>query len=216
MGSEIAMNKSKKLNWKRILNTLIFPYIAILLALSIYYDNYDAINNPNGSVITYLQNFFAGHGGLGDQSYYDNPISFLGLTEGDIVLGGYPNCSYGRFSHAALYIGDGLVLEGYGDLGVSIHSIDHYRSYKNIAVLQVQAEQQIKDQAVIYAKNQQGKVFYPLAFKSDEYFWNCTKIIWKAYNHVGVDLDTYDDIWVMPDAFYSSPNVRIINENTVL
>ena len=57
-----------------------------------------------------------------------NDISFEGL-EGDIVLGAYPHCAYGRYSHAALYVGSGQIIEGYADLGITLQSIEHFREY---------------------------------------------------------------------------------------
>ena len=56
----------------------------------------------------------------------------------------------------------------------------------------------VKKQAVEYVRRQQGAMFYPLAFKAGDRYWNCTKIMWKAYREQGLDFDR-GMILVAPD-----------------
>ncbi len=159
-----------------------------------------------------MQNFSQGYIGYGQADNYDNGLSFAGLEVGDILLGGYPQCAYGRFSHVSIYIGENLVLEGYGDLGVTIQPISHYWNYSEIALLKVDASPEVKGRVVAYLKEYAGGLFYPLAFKPGDRIWNCSKIIWQAYYIEGIDLDASGDFWIAPDNFYSSPWTRVIRE----
>jgi hypothetical protein len=196
-------------------NLVIFPLLAILFFGLIASSNQHIFNNPDAVMYTYMKNARQGYVGYGFNSYYGNDISFTGLEPGDLILGAYPGCAYGRFSHAGIYLGEGKVLESYGDLGVNIQPIEHYREYSEVCLLRVKADTTVKKQAVDYVTRQQGGMFYPLAFKSGERYWNCTKIMWKAYAAQGVDFDPTNDFWVAPDLFYKSPLVEVIRERSI-
>ena len=203
----------KRESWVSKFNILIFPLLTVLLALSIYSDNRQVFANQDSSMYTYINNLRYGNIGYGSaSSSQGNNISFKELEIGDIILGGYPGCAYGRFSHAAIYIGNGQVIEGYLDTGISIHSIEHFWDYSQIALLRVEATDEVKLAATEYAKQNKGDMFFSLAFKEGDRIWNCTKIIWQAYMEQGLDLDSVGDIWVAPDSFYNSSRVTIIEE----
>lgn len=196
----------------RQVRIFIFPGISLILLLYITLTNWTVLTKPENLTKMYLNNFVQGNIGFGLAADYNNGISFAGIEPGDIIVGGYPRCAYGRFSHAGLYIGDNLVLESYGDLGVTIQPIDHYWEYSEIAILRVETSPEIKEQVINYARSYEGSLFYPVAFKSGERMWNCTKIIWKAYLEQGIDLDTEGDFWISPDSFYNSPLTTVIRE----
>jgi len=189
-----------------------FPLLSLILVTAIAANNQHVFNNPESSMRVYLKSLTRGNAGFGLQGYYKNDISFAGLEEGDILLGGYPHCAYGRFSHAAMYIGNGQVIECYIDLGVTVQPIIHYRDYSEVCLLRVKADPAIKRKAVDYIKKNQGGMFYTLAFKSGDRIWNCTKIIWRAYYEQGLDLDQAGDFWVTPDSFYYSCYTEVIRE----
>jgi len=213
-------DQKKKLNKRdnhNKLNILLFPFLAILLAGAIYIDNREVFANPQASMYTYLENLQEGRIGYGSESTsIGNHISFEGLETGDIILGGYPGCAYGRFSHAAIYVGNGNVIEGYLDSGITLNSVEHFWDYSEVAILRVEAPQEVKIAAVQYAKQNEQDMFFPLAFKGGDRIWNCTKIIWQAYMMQGIDLDSVGDLWIAPDSFYASPWVKIIEERGAL
>ncbi|NLB89293.1 MAG: hypothetical protein GX790_08735 [Syntrophomonadaceae bacterium] len=196
----------------RLARLLLFPLISLVLLIYISLSNWTLLHEPDNLTKLYLNNLAQGNFGFGLAANYNNGISFLGIEPGDIIVGGFPQCAYGRFSHAGLYIGDKLVLESYGDLGVTIQPIDHYWEYSEIAILRVDTTPEIKEQVISYVKNHEGGLFYPVAFKPGERIWNCTKIIWKAYLEYGIDLDANEDLWISPDAFYDSPLTTVIRE----
>ncbi|MDD2586096.1 MAG: YiiX/YebB-like N1pC/P60 family cysteine hydrolase [Syntrophomonadaceae bacterium] len=191
---------------------MIFPLLSIMLALAIACENSHIFYNRNASMYVYLQGVKQGNFGYGFDINHNNGISFSGLEPGDIILGGYPGCAYGRFSHAGLYIGNGQVIESFGELGVNIQPIEHYRDYTEICLLRVNLPEEIKKDAVKYTMKYEGAMFYPVAFKPGDRLWNCSKIMWQAYIEQGVDLALFDDFWIAPDNFYYSSQVSIIRE----
>lgn len=199
------------LNWDKF-NLLIFPIIIIIGGTIIIHENFNLFQDDTAVMFTYLDNAAQGDIGYGFEIEYNNDISFAGLEAGDILVGGYPGCAYGRFSHAGIYIGNGQVVEALVDTGVHIRSVDHFRDYTEIALLRVNIDPQIKKKAVEYVKNNQGAMFYSLAFKPGDRIFNCSKIIWKAYAEQGYDLDSSQDLWISPDVFYNSSQVSIIRE----
>ena len=203
----------KRESWVSKFNILIFPLLTVILAFAIYSDNRQVFANQDSSMYTYINNLRYGNIGYGSESSSQgNNISFDELEIGDIIVGGYPGCAYGRFSHAAIYIGNGQVIEGYLDTGISIHSVEHFWDYSQIALLRVEAADEVKLAATEYAKQNEGDMFFSLAFKEGDRIWDCTKIIWQAYIEQGLDLDSVGDIWVAPDSFYNSSKVTIIEE----
>ncbi len=203
------MSKFESYRW---VNLIIFPIMALLLLSGIVLENIALFRDSEAVMYTYIKSAKQGHVGYGFNVQNDNSISFAGLEPGDIVLGGYPGCAYGRFSHAALYVGDGQVIEGFVDYGVYTNSIQHFHNYTEVALLRVEADPEIKARAVEYAKKYSGRMFYPLAFKEGTRIWNCSKIMWEAYAAQGIDLDPRNDFWIAPDVFYNSPLVSIIRE----
>lgn len=198
----------------KVIRLWLFFFIFLILLAYILITNMELLRNPDNIGKLYLNNCLAGNMGYGLEDNYDNNLSFAGLEVGDILLGGYPNCSYGRFSHAGVYIGDNLVIEGYGDLGITIQPIYHYLNYSEIALLKVNTSPEVKAKVVEYMKKYEGGLFYPLAFKPGDRFWNCSKIIWLAYDKEGINLDEINDLWIAPEAFYYSPYTTIIREKS--
>ncbi|MDD3852155.1 MAG: YiiX/YebB-like N1pC/P60 family cysteine hydrolase [Syntrophomonadaceae bacterium] len=194
---------------------LVLPLIGLLLLLAIGWENRELFNDREAVMYMYIEGVKAGELGYGLEGCYSNGISFADLEPGDIVLGGYPDCAYGRFSHAGLYIGNGEVIESYIDQGVTVQSLDHYWNYSEICLLRVNVSQLKKQNAVQYLQSHLGDVFYPVAFKSGDRIWNCTKTIWKAYMEQGVSLHDSNDLWVAPEQFYYSPYTSVIREKSV-
>jgi len=202
------------MKWKYF-NIIVFPILAFIFFGLIATENKHVFNNRDAVMYEYLKNARKGHIGYGFNSYYGNDISFAGLEPGDLILGGYPGCAYGRFSHAGIYIGEGKVIESFGDLGVNIQPISHYREYSEVCLLQVKAHPSVKKKVIDYVKSYEGAIFYPLAFKNGDRYWNCTKIMWKAYLTQGINFDPGNDFWVAPDLLYKSDWVEIIREKSV-
>jgi len=193
------------------LRLILFPVICLFLLAMIIVDNWPLITNNRDSIIyTYARSFVKGEIGSGYGEGEIDDIPLAGLEPGDIILGGWPNCAYGRYSHAGLYLGNNQVLEGYVDYGLSIQPLGHYMNYTELCLLHINAKTDIKKKAVKYALQYKGQIFYPVAFKDDTRYWNCSKIIWKAYQEQGLNLDKLNDLWIAPESFIGSENVKIL------
>lgn len=189
-----------------------FPFLSIILALLITKQNFHIFSRDDAVVYCYIANARKGHFGYGVPVSAGNYISFAGLKTGDIILGGYDNCSYGRFSHAGVYIGNNKVVEAAADKGITVVSACRYWDYPKICLLRVNADPEKKQAAVNYMLSLKGGIFFPLAFKPGERIWNCSKLIWKAYAEQGINLDPGNDVWIAPEVFARSEWVSIVEE----
>ena len=183
----------------------IFPVLFLILLLIITAQNWALISgNKNSVIYTYSQSFLNGEIGSGYGQAEVGFIPYASLEPGDILLGGWPNCAYGQYSHAGLYLGNNEVLEAYVDYGVCIQPLEHYDDYTEICFLKVEASQELKSSAIRTARSYVGKTFYPVAFKQNDRYFNCSNIIWNAYAEQGINLDINNDIWVAPESFRDS------------
>ncbi|MDO4540725.1 MAG: YiiX/YebB-like N1pC/P60 family cysteine hydrolase [Syntrophomonadaceae bacterium] len=197
----------------RHLRIWFFPIAGFILLVLIVVGNWSLMAKDSGSVIhVWVKSALAGQPGPGVISYAVHEMPDIELLPGDILLGGYLACSYGRYTHAALYVGEGEVIEAYMDLGVVQQSMNHFRNYDYYAILRPKVGDEVKTAAIQYAASKCGQLFYPLAFNRDERYWNCTKIIWKAYEVQGADMDPIGDLWLSPDAFKGSTLAEVLYE----
>lgn len=210
------MRRVRSLMKNRSLRLLIFPAIFVVLLILIGADNIRLVSGSRQSVIyTYANSLLNGEIGSGYGDASTERVSLADLEPGDIVLGGWPNCAYGRFSHAGLYIGNNKVIEGYVDYGLSIQELSHYLDYSELCLLRVETSPEVKEKAVAYTIAHQGEMFYPVAFKQGERYWNCSKIIWQAYQIQGINLDEINDLWIAPESFAKSSKVKILYEKGI-
>lgn len=192
---------------------IIFPVLVLLLLLLVILQNWQLLtNNKNSVVYTYLRSFASGEIGSGYGSAAAGDIPFSILEPGDILLGGWPNCAYGKYSHAGLYLGEGEVLEAYVDYGVCIQPLGHYENYTELCFIRANVSNELKAKVIAAARSYVGDTFYPVAFKQNDRYYNCSNIIWKAYQEQGINLDVNNDIWIAPESFRNSPYVRVIFE----
>jgi uncharacterized protein YycO len=155
----------------------------------------------------------AGRGefGIGDYDNIPNNLDLSDLQPGDILLAGNPGGSYGRFTHAGFYIGDGQVIDMYTSDGVYVTGVEIYHSYTWAAILRVKTSPEIRAAAVNFAKQQVGAPFFILAPKYDDGLWYCSKLAWYAYYQSGVDLDPlHNSYWILPDDLLLSPKTSLV------
>jgi uncharacterized protein YycO len=152
--------------------------------------------------------------------YWDgnrNQVDFSKLEPGDIILGGNTGSSWGYWTHATLYLGDGQVMETFLQTGVALDTVTRYNDYySHAAALRVKAPKAVKEQAVEEAKKLLGKPFYLLGSRGSSSLFYCTKIVWYAYKRASaaagldIDLDTSNAYWVVPDRIAQSPWVEAL------
>lgn len=160
-----------------------------------------------GVMIGQLRRGYVGVG-IPGQNGFD--FRTAGLEPGDIVLGGNPGTSWGHWTHAALYVGDGLVADTLLRHGVHLQPVERFaRAYQQAGVLKVHLPAEVKARAVRYALAAVGKPFNLLSGRRSGNWFYCTKLAWFAYHQAGYDLDPLGGHWVVPDRFTRSPAVRL-------
>lgn len=152
-----------------------------------------------------------GYFGVG---YWDgeyNEFDFSQLEPGDIVLGGNTGSSWGHWTHAALYIGDGQVMDTFLQTGVSPRPVRAYNEYySHSGALRVKLPPEVKARAVAAARALEGRPFYLLAPRDSSTLFYCTKVVWYVYSRLGYDLDPQGAYWVVPDRITKSSLVEPI------
>lgn len=138
-------------------------------------------------------------------------FSALDLLPGDLVLGGNPGTSWGYWTHAAIYVGDGRVMDSLLRFGVHPEPVDRFAAaYARTAVLRVKVPQAVRDRAVRVARSLEGRPFNLLSPRGSTGWFYCTQVAWHAYKEAGVDLDPEGGFWVVPDRFLESPLVEVV------
>ncbi len=152
-----------------------------------------------------------GYFGVG---YWDgeyNEFDFSQLEPGDIVLGGNTGSSWGHWTHSALYLGDGQVMDTFLQTGITPRPVTAYNEYYSHAgALRVKAPREVKEKAVALAKEMQGRPFYMLGSRDSDSLFYCTKVVWYVYKQLGIDLDPEGPYWVVPDRIARSEHVEAI------
>lgn len=152
----------------------------------------------------------AGHLGVGKWDGVPNADPLPDLEPGDIILAHNPGAIWGHFIHAAIYAGEGQVVDTLLKQGVHLGSLQRYRYYTHAAVLKVNLAPEVKRQAVEYARSLVGRPFFLLASRRGEQWFYCTKVVWWAYKQVGIDLDPRGGYWVVPDRLVEHPLVQLV------
>lgn len=155
-----------------------------------------------------LRNALAGRIGVGSWTGVPNTFDFSRLEPGDIVIGGNPGASWGHYTHATLYVGNGQVMETLLREGVNVRPVSRYNDYTWAGALRVKAPPAVKQAAVAAALSRTGRPFYLLAPRRSAQWFYCTKLVWWAYKEAGLDLDPGGGFWMVPDRFFLSPHVE--------
>lgn len=158
-----------------------------------------------------LDNARRGYIGVGVPGENGFDFKAVGIEPGDIVLGANPGNSWGHWTHAALYVGDGRVIDTLLRNGVHQQPVERFAlAYQRAGVLKVNLPREVKQRAVAEALALQGRPFSMLAGRTSSRWFYCTKIVWYAYWRAGVDLDPKGGHWVSPDRFVVHPRVSLV------
>jgi len=101
----------------------------------------------------------------------------------------------GYRDHAGIYVGDGKVVEA-TESGVVESALSSWvgrPGQASVEILRVDVSDEIREQAVAFAKAQVGEAYdwdwMTLDYADSETEWYCTEIVWAAYKNQGIDLD---------------------------
>jgi uncharacterized protein YycO len=199
------------LQFSATLLVLALIFAGLRLAGKIEWQDLESFSQPT-TWVEVLAAAGRGEFGIGDYDNVPNNLDTSDLQAGDIILGGNPGGTYGRYTHAGVYIGNNQVVDMYTSDGVYLADVSVYHNYTWAAVLRVKTSPEIRAAAVNYVKQQVGSPFFILAPKSDDGLWYCSKLVWYAYYRQGIDLDPFhNSYWIVPDAFLFSPKTTLVS-----
>ena len=138
-----------------------------------------------------------------------NDIDLRDIEPGDIIVGCSITPIPGYWDHAAMYIGNGEIIEGlFG--GVMVFGIEEVYKKNHVVLLRVNTTDDIKEKAVEFVKS---KIEYPFKWiwidKQQGNSYYCSELIWAAYYNASngtVNLDSYDP--PIPDPIFPDELVR--------
>lgn len=149
------------------------------------------------------------HGrGSGNLSSGRMVIDPRGLEPGDVIVVAAPECAFGHFGHAGLYLGDGDVLGQHVQRGTFISHVSSLAGWDVIIVLRPDVPAATRQAAADWGRATAGRPFAMLAHRHDPRWTNCSTICATAYDHVGIDLCPGDWL-IVPDDLYRSERLRI-------
>jgi uncharacterized protein YycO len=141
---------------------------------------------------------------------HPNHADFGLLEPGDILVCHNRNCGYGYWTHVALYVGNGQVVESSNfTFGTHLNQVNKFHFYDEIGILRVNTNKEIKNRVIKRAFQEIGKpydIFSSINDVSSEY---CSKLIWNVYFHEGIVL-CKPEPWILPDDLAKSRQTKWI------
>lgn len=121
------------------------------------------------------------------------------LRPADIIFCHNPDGSYGYWTHVALYVGDGRVLDSCDFVkGTELKPVEGYSKYAGMMVLRPQMTDTTRDRILQTALQQLGKPYDPFSTISDTRTEYCSKLIWQVFRQNGIALCP-KRAWIVPD-----------------
>ncbi|TYA14604.1 hypothetical protein FRY98_02660 [Paenibacillus faecis] len=157
---------------------------------------------PNGEI-----SISGNIGGNGDGV---NSLTLQGRDKGDIVLQNDPGLSIqGYINHAGIYDGttsDVCIYTAQPDIGVTWETVDQWRNHDDAYVLTTGYTTATQASAFnwAYSLAGYGETYYWYAGKDDDDSWYCSKVAWRGYDMMAIDLDYNGGYWVFPDDILQS------------
>ncbi len=156
----------------------------------------------------------------GCKEVQERPTPLCALEPGDILVSSSTHFSLARFGHSALVVdSSGSLLEaiGYGDLSYANGTATNFSRRQTFAVLRVKRDGEVRKSVADYAKgNLVGIEYAILAGLStpknpDELKkTSCGHIVWYAYNHFGIDIDSNGGAIAYPKDFLYSNELELV------
>lgn len=150
----------------------------------------------------------------------DGTAVLADLQDGDILVTATTYVSWWRYGHSALVIDgeNGVMLECFGPGEKSMEkSAEKFAKLPNFMVLRPKVNSEIKAEVVAYAKAKLLNLSYSFTVgifskknQSNPKKTQCAHLVWQAYKHFGVDLDSNGGKIVKPRDFVRSVEVDVV------
>lgn len=151
-------------------------------------------------------------GNIGGNGDGVNSLTLNGRYKGDIVLQNDPGLSIqGYINHAGIYDGttsDLCIYTAQPNDGVKWESVSQWRNHDDTYVLTTNYTTSTQASAFNWARSKAGygETYYWYAGKNDDDSWYCSKVVWRGYDMMAIDLDYNGGYWVFPDDILQSSN----------
>lgn len=145
-----------------------------------------------------------------------NNLSLAGRLKGDIVLQNDPGISIqGYVNHAGIYDGttsDYCIKSAQPNDGVLWESVSGWRKHDDAYILTTDYTSATQASAFNWANTLASvtEPYYWYSGKESNDSWYCSKIPWKGYYQMGIDLDSDGGVWVMPDDLLNSSHTFLV------
>lgn len=133
-----------------------------------------------------------------------NPVIWADLLPGDILVARAPGSVYGTWSHAAIALGDGRIIDHGITFGLVEGDLRLYAGYAEVLVLRPDADDAQRAVVVAATRAQIGRPFNLGAHPEDPWQWTCSKAVVAAWAEAGVVVDD-GRFWITPDALAAGP-----------
>lgn len=145
-------------------------------------------------------------------------IPLAELEDGDIIITPNSHFSFFKTGHVALVVdaANGRILNatGYGNKS-GLEDITELSCRPGFLILRIKAEKEIRNAVVEYAKDNLTGLKYSLLsgiFEEDGKITKtqCSHLVWYAYNHFGIDLDSNGGLFVWPNDISNSTELEVV------
>lgn len=128
-----------------------------------------------------------------------NGADFTILEPGDILLCHNQGGGYGFWTHSAIYVGNGQVVDAEGFCkGTEVKKLESYRNYDDLEVLRLRGTSDVRTRIARRAIREIGKSYNPFSGITDTSSLYCSKLIWQTFSQEGILL-CQTSTWVLPD-----------------
>lgn len=142
---------------------------------------------------------------------HPNHAVFDSLDPGDILFCHDDGGGYGYYTHCAMYVGNGTVVESSNfRQGTQELPIDNFHFYDDVNVMRLRCPYTLRQSAARYALAQVDKGYNIFGGLQDGMSMYCSKLIWSAYHSQGVDLCP-SSRWILPDDLAVSSKLDNVN-----
>jgi uncharacterized protein YycO len=133
-----------------------------------------------------------------------NDADFSQLEPGDVLLGHSQDGAYGFWTHAAIYVGNGNIVDAVDfPKGTVSRDVFVYRNFDDVEFLRLHADKKVRSRIAQHAIKQVGKPYSLSSSLNDSHSFYCSKLIWFLCQQEGVVL-CQPRTWVLPDDLSNS------------
>ena len=156
---------------------------------------------------------------IGGDDENGNDLDLDLLEVGDILLtrgSMFDKIIPGEWTHAAMYIGDGQLIEAVAR-GVVIRPIEEIHNNNEVGVFRVSVEDEVKEAAVEFALEQVGKPYNIFLFNKRMHgpSYYCSELVWASYMVNGICIDANPG-WSWDYAFAVAPTELAEHPDTAM